>query len=104
MVRTSLIFLFLLNCGKPAEAPSPQAGPLDDIQYCKPACDHLGQLGCEEAQPVYDNLRSVWLTCTQWCEEQQISGSFLNPRCIRKAKSCADVEAVRQTSPELCND
>lgn len=81
-----------------AKVPAPKPAPDSDL--CEDMCNYLTQLGCEEAQPLYDSElpgpRGIPNeTCVQWCVKQQAKGLYLNPRCVMQAKSCLEIEELR---------
>lgn len=107
---TSLLFVALLAvaCGaaKHPDAPGPRPVDVPDSNQCQAMCDHLKELGCEEGQPLYNSdlpgpAGVPNQSCTDWCGEIQAKGTFLNPRCVKKAPFCEMIEEWRK---KTCTD
>jgi len=103
MRTTTLVLLSLLwGCTPtPKQPPSPNPAVVPDSELCGSMCDHLSALGCEEGQPLYDSDRPGKqgvpnMTCKEFCEEQQVRGTFINPRCVLKVQHCSEIEPSRQ--------
>ena len=100
MPRILLLLAFALIGCPPAVTPPP------DTDLCPAMCAHIGSideggLGCVEGQPIYSSALAGEagvpnMTCTQFCQHQQASGIFINPRCVMQVTSCSQSEAVRQ--------
>lgn len=93
--------VLVIGCPPSKMPPSPNPAVIPDTDLCADMCTHLQMLGCEEAKPVYDSDRPgpsdvPNLTCTQFCEEQQHKGTFINPRCVMKVAKCSEIEDARQ--------
>lgn len=106
LVLASLLTLSACGSRKQPDAPGPRPINVPDSNECQNMCDHLKQLGCEEGQPVYnsDLPGTVGVPnqdCPDWCEEIQILGTFLNPRCLKNVPSCGLIEEWRK---KTCTD
>lgn len=95
----SLVALLIIGCPQdPPKSPNPYPAP--DSDMCGSMCSYLIQLGCDEGKPLYDSdlpgpVGIPNESCEVWCKKQQTNGIFLNPRCVMKAQSCGEVEALR---------
>ncbi len=101
MKKLILMCLALLamapDCG-PQPGPTPPPGPPvppppvpPDTDKCATACANLTKLHCAEAEPIKMSDGSV-TTCEQFCRETQNQGVYLNPDCVSKVTTCAEVE------------
>ena len=94
------VFFGLSGCPpQPNQSPNPL--PVPDSDLCGQMCDHLIQLGCDEGRPFYDSdlpgQRGIPNEdCETFCQKQQANGIYLNPKCVIQAKSCLEIEEVRQ--------
>jgi hypothetical protein len=102
-MRTFLPIFALLLAGACQVTPVPHPSPAPDSTYCAQMCAHIGPsgLGCLEGNPVYDSSlpgpRGVPNeSCADFCTKQEANGVFINPKCVMKVTSCADIEDARQ--------
>lgn len=104
---TTLALLLLLGC--PAATPQPVTppGPAPDTDACALMCAHIGPSGlkCPEGMDVYDSSTPPLsgkkpgdpnMTCTEFCQQEQTNGVFLNPKCVALVPSCSQIETWRQ--------
>ncbi len=96
---------FALSCqaGPPVPVPTPPA----DTAFCGPMCERLSELGCEEGQPVYNSdlggpVGVPNQSCTDFCEQVQEFGYFVNPRCVSRVTSCAEIAHYQLRDPGTC--
>lgn len=94
-----VVFVALVGCKTQGTTPNPVSPP--DTDLCGAMCDHLAVLGCEEGKPVYDSDRPGLagvpnMSCTEFCQDQQAKGTYINPRCVLKVEKCADIEPARK--------
>jgi hypothetical protein len=100
------------GCGsdfKPAPKPLPSAdggaagspagggggGTGGQAPACERACRRLAELGCSEAQPT-----QCGVSCVDVCENVEGSGILsLDPECVARIHSCAEVDACGNASP-----
>jgi hypothetical protein len=92
----------MIGCPPSADYPSPRPDPATDVDLCGSMCDHLGPKGlnCEEGGPVYDSDLPgpngvPNESCEDFCKKQENAGSYLNPRCLAKTPTCAEIEIYR---------
>jgi hypothetical protein len=85
-MRAFVISLAMLGCSPPIPAPDrPEPGTAED---CRAACTRLAELDCREAKPT-----DAGAACETVCNNAETSGyATLNPRCVARANSCADVD------------
>lgn len=110
MSRSLLGLLLCVSlAGCPGSIDQPVSPPIKppDTNLCAKMCDHLMELGCEEAKPVYNSDKPGPVdvpnqTCTDFCEELQNNGVSVNPRCVLKAPACEQIETYRQKDPASC--
>lgn len=57
-----------------------------DSSFCKPACDRMKTLSCEEGLDFEDGT-----TCEQFCIESQNNGHNLNPECVSRISNCDEI-------------
>lgn len=98
-----MISSFAVFSGCPAQTNEPPTPPtptpiVTDTDQCAPAEQHLHDL-CS-ADPGKNNYccRVVAPTkkgksYTQFCQEKQNEGVFLNPKCIESVTSCDQIDA-----------
>jgi hypothetical protein len=67
-----------------------------DIDYCIKAEQHLKDLKCISATEPYTKKG---LSFTQFCNEIQKSGVFINPKCLSEIKKCDEQDACLQVAP-----
>lgn len=108
LATLALAAMVALGCPREPQSPSPRPDPVTDSELCGAMCEHIGPktaknpnaLDCYEGGPVYDSdvpgpkdVPNV--SCEDFCKKQQANGSFLNPRCVMKAPTCAAIEDYR---------
>jgi hypothetical protein len=72
-----------LEPAKPNPPPRPDAVP------CSESCEHLRELGCDEALPTPDGT-----TCEEVCLNVEESGVMRYPTgCVATAKDCAEARS-----------
>lgn len=106
----ALVFsLVMFSCTPSQDPPNPPPNPPPDTDLCDRMCTHLASPGldCEEGRPVYNSdlpgpVDVPNQSCRDWCVEMQDKGVFINPRCVALVKTCAEIEAYRQKTPETC--
>ena len=103
-----LPLMLVLGC-PPRDAVVPPPNPPPDTNLCGNMCAHLKQLGCEEAESVYNNDLPgppdvPNQSCEDFCTEMQDKGVFVNPRCVALVESCENIETARQKEPETCGE
>lgn len=110
LALAALAALTLVGC-PPKEPRIPGPPPLDPTgtEYCAEMCDVIGPQGlkCEEGEDVYNNdlpgpEGEPNQSCTEWCEEQQARGFYVNPKCVRLVTVCEDIESARQKDESEC--
>jgi len=91
----------LFGCPKQSTSVVNVAPIPTDTDLIPAMCTHLQVLGCAEGKDLYDSdlpgphgIPNE--TCAQFYEKQQDNGIFINPRCVMKVSSCADIESARQ--------
>jgi hypothetical protein len=106
---TTVMILFFGGClnSCPSSPILPAPPEVIDADMCKPACDHLKELGCEEGEPVDTGedcppgmgckdascIEGVCMvTCERFCEETEKNGVWLNPTCVVNVASCDKIE------------
>jgi len=103
--------LLLTACPKTDPTKPPVPPPLDPTgtEFCAEMCKRIGPAGlkCEEGEDVYNSdLEGEEgvpnQSCTDWCEEQQERGFYINPKCVRLVESCKEIEDARQKDEAEC--
>ena len=100
------VTLLLTACPSGVPAPTPRVIPAADSDLLGAMCKHIGPkaqggLGCEEGLPLYDSdvpgpVDVPNVSCEDAYRKMQANGVALNPRCVLKVTSCADIENARK--------
>lgn len=80
--------LFLFSCvGRDPFVPSPVT---KDVESCRSAETHLKELRCIPVEFPYTKRGKSF---TQFCEETQNSGVYVNPTCLSHVSDCGEIDA-----------
>lgn len=98
-----LLLLFLISCKDPVYQPPRPTPIVTDTEMCKPAQLHLEELCAQESKVNAYCCRVVkptlkGKTYTQFCEEKQSQGVFLNPRCVSNVSTCDQIDACTNSN------
>ena len=89
--------MFILSaCG--SESVMPHKTPeVKDTEKCEAAEQHLKELTCIPTDKPYTKRGKSF---TQFCQETQNAGVFINPVCLSEVKSCDEVDCC--TNSKVC--
>ena len=91
MILSGFIFI---NCGPLNSTMPPHATPaVQDTEFCAAADAHLVSLSC-----VSNPYTKRGKTFTQFCQETQAAGIYLNPKCLSTVTSCDQINQCTGTS------
>lgn len=94
-MRPFLLALFLVGCAS-STIPRPKPVQPTDTDDCAAACTKLQELKCPEGDPLPPSSdHPSGATCETFCRETQDNGHSLSPSCVKKIRSCADMQTIQ---------
>lgn len=93
-----LITLLFVGCTS-STVPRPNPVIPTDTDDCAAACGKLQELKCPEGEslpPSSEHPQGA--TCEMFCKETQDNGHSLRPSCVKKIKTCTDMQTIQYTN------